>query len=406
MTYGLIPRLNLFDPYDVLLQPPKMPNTCFQFTVAYETNVGDACSFQAEDDFFDECDEEWRKRADILQLYQDFQDPCAAFRGVNVDNDFDDIMQFCDMLSDTGSQALYKPDADLDVHNILLSARYHFALGLSAELHLPVIKMKLDNICWKPLDRELVQESFDSVLDPIRALERAGNRQLLHGWERSGVGDLSALISWRRYFPQAKPVLKNVYLSLRGGLVFPTGEESNQNILLGLPFGHDAGVGILADGLLEVWLGSFLRLGFNSRFTHFVGDERERRIQTDRIQTDLIFLQKADSYFEPGFLQHYTLWAQGANLLPGLSARIAYQYTRQEDTEVYLDTWDFDPIVADNAESVQEWKTHNLVVDMTYDWYRPCSNMHPSFQFFFKHGFNGERAILLDTVGFGVSLSF
>ena len=70
------PPLNLFNPYDVLLIPRLWPYTNWQINIADEVATH-ARSFQADDD--DLCDS-WRKRKDILQLWQDEQDALAAVK--------------------------------------------------------------------------------------------------------------------------------------------------------------------------------------------------------------------------------------------------------------------------------------------------------------------------------------
>lgn len=379
---------NLFQPYDILLRPRMPRNSCWHLSVAYEGSF-DECSFQAEEN---EYEEEFRKCRKILQLFQDEQDAIAALKGADFDRSRGELATLLNRHDDTGAHGLFVPEADLDIHNIMVSGYYFISPTTNLEAHLPIIAMDLEKVRWREKNSENLFEDL-RIDDFISQLERVGAIDL-GPWDRSGVGDLAVLLSWRRAFSQGKPFLRSVTTGIRGGFILPTGKDADEDRLLALPFGHGAGFGLLANGFIEARVLPKIRFGIDLEFTHLIGDSRPRRIKTDEAQTDLLFLTKINTYREPGFKQHYTLYGQYIDILPCVSARLAYQFTRQEDSRIFLGSDRFDSRLANSAESLFEWTTHSIVTDLSYE---PLTGCWPSLSLLVKHGFNGQRAILIDS---------
>lgn len=391
------PHLNLFNPYDWLITPPDRPCGSWQVEVAYE-GAFDQHSFQADEDSKG-ISHSFRKRADVLQLYQDQQDFLAALKGPGYENALAQLSQQFNIDDDNGTQGLFIPCGTFDFNNLMISAYHYLPSGFIVQLHLPILSYRLKNVRWKPSPLN-TNTSFDSqilVHEFIAAVGRAGNINL-YDWSRAGIGDLAALVRWAKFFPQARPLLQNVYLSFRTGLTIPTGKHTDPNLLLGLPLGNDANVGILLAGVLEMFFCNYYSFGIDAEFIHLFGDTRNRRIKTDPAQTDLLFLNETCVYFEPGFTQHFSLWAKGYFGRTGAYAMAAYQYIKQQDSKLYLTDDSFDAVIVNTAENVQSWTAHNAIFSINWDLYKNDCSYHPLFSLLFKWGFNGSRAIVLDTV--------
>lgn len=403
---GSIPHTNLFTPYDILMTPPINPCACWQVYGAYE-GVVRQCGFQTDEDHFGNthC---FRKCVGTLQLFQDEQDLLAALKGDEFTTELAQLAQKFNIDDDNGLEGLFIPCGKFDVNNIMLSARWLLNHGFSITAHMQVLSMHLKNVSWQPSPNNS-NTGFDANVtnDFIAAVEQAGHI-CLHDWERHGIGDLAALVWWKKAFPQARPFLKNVNLGARLGLLLPTGEDTDQNVMLGLPFGSDAGAGILFAGTLEVDLFRCFTFGVDAEITYFFGKTDNRRIKTDLAQTDLVFLNRACVRTEPGFLQHFTLYGRFDHLFKGISAQAAYQYTKQQDSRIFLGTNHFDVGIARRAESLESWTTHSALFSIDFDI---CNSRHepgwnPYVEIFYKHGFNGTRAVLFDTIGCLVAVDF
>lgn len=300
---------------------------------------------------------------------------------------------------DNGTEGLLIPCGKFDVQNWMLSARYYLPHGFFFSMHLPIISMKLKNVSWRPAPNNTITTFDSEVTDNfVAAIEQVSGMNL-YGWDRTGVGDVSAILWWQKHFPQARPILRDVRLMARGGVLFPTGDKIDSNIMLGLPFGYDASLGIIFGGNMELTWYSYLLFGVDVELLYLFGKTRERRIKTDEAQTDLLLLQKAYSHVEPGFTQHYTLYGRFQNFYRGLSIGLAYQYTKQQETFIALGTDHFSMLIANTAESLQDWTAHNIVASLNYNFYDDCNDRccKPWVSLLYKHGFNGSRAIIGDT---------
>ena len=392
LLYAGTPPTNLFNPYDVLLVPHEWPGTCWQFTVAVE-EAYKIRAFLADDD--QRCNT-WRKCANVLQLWQDEQDALAAVKGDDFTTQLGEFAQLFNIDDDNGREGLFVPTGKMHIQNFMFSARYALGSNGTFGIHLPVYRMELNHVRW----------GTDSTPELITALENIGNINL-GSWKRTGVGDLAGIFYWYGDYPQAKAYLRNVRLSIRAGLTFPTGKRKDEDKLLAIPFGYDGSVGALGGAGIELWFCNSLHGGIDAEFLQVFGKMRNRRIKTDPAQTDLLFLTKVQTFKEPGFLQHYTLYAESAYLWRGLSGKLAYQYTKQHDDKLSLCSDHFDPIIANSAESLWEWSTHSFIVNLTYDFYTGQKTVFKPFvSLFYKHGFNGKRALLADTITVAFSLSF
>ncbi len=399
-----LPHFNLFNAYDVLLFPTPRPYAKQQLTFAYERWIKGYGFTDDEDE--EELDIE-KRRVNPLQLWQCQQDALAAFKGCDFDTLVGQESQFVNIDDDNGSHGRFIPCGDFDINNIMAMWRYYVCSNISVGFFLPYIDMKLKNVCW----RELKDDTFyETIIDPeilIRLQETTG--LYLGPWHRHGFGDLAFEFQWWNYYPQARPILNAVYASFRGGLTIPTGKKADPDIILGVPFGFDGNVGVIFAGTFELTFINHAQFGVDLEFHKVFGNTRCRRIKVDPAQTDFMFPAKTSVFEEFGIIQHYTVWLNWRNLYENLSARFAYQFTSQDNNELYLCTDHFAVTTANSAISLREWSTHHFVFSLSYEFWYGCENEHylsPSLMVFAKKSLNGRNAIVGDTVGATLSIAF
>jgi hypothetical protein len=394
----------LFDAYDVLLFPTPRPYKCHQLTFAYEKWIKGHGFTDDEDE--QELDIE-KRRVNSLQLFQCEQDALAAFKGCNFNTLLGQESQFCNIDDDNGSHGRFVPSGEFDINNLMAMYRYYVCPNVTIGLFMPFIDMKLKNVCW----REIKDDTFyETIIDPTILCRLQQTTGLFLGpWHRKGVGDLTFEFQWWNYYPQARPLLNAVYASFRGGVIIPTGKRANPDIILGVPFGNDGAVGVLIAGTFELTFINNAQFGIDLQFQKNFGNTHCRRIKTDPAQTDLLFPVKTRVYEEFGVIQHYTIWLNWRNLYENLSARFAYQFTDQDNNELYLCTDHFAVTTANTAHSLREWSTHHFVFSLTYDFWYGQETEHlvsPSFTVFAKKGLNGRNASVGDTAGVMLCLTF
>ncbi len=406
---GSVPN-NLFNPYDILLYKPFSAEERFEFGVVYE---GAFRSFGFQTDPDDRIVEDttgdanlFRRPVTPMQLWHDSQNFCAALSGASPDSAF---ASHASLLNIKGQRVECNLNIGAQVSipvNLMLSARFALPYNLIFAFYVPVLKIGVKNIQWSHKRKDTT--SFTSRLDEdfLNTTETLSNKNFRQGWERFGLGDCSAVVWWSRYYRQYKPLLKGVTVHVRGGTVFPTGSKAHEDIVFDIPFGHGQGFGVLFGGTLELSLGHYCKFGIDGEFSHFLGSSGKRRLQTNRLQTNLLLFQSGHAHVDPGLLQHYTLYlTMGA--WNGLSTTISYQHSRQHETMITPSSPHFDAKLINDDETIQNWTTHSIVWFLNYDppGWEDCAYL-PRLSAFVKNGFNGKRALLFDTAGVQVALGY
>ncbi len=392
---------NFFNPYDIhVVSQGIEPGYCSRINIANENSL-EFYGFQPDDE--DMC-QDWRKRCNPLQLWQDSQDALAAVKGNDTLSCNGQFAQIFNIDDDNGTHGHLIPHGNLELRSLLFSYQWALQEHFNVGFFLPLYWGKLSNVSWTEKNNHTTLED-DLVPRIIAALEKLGNMNL-YGWTRSGFGDATVLFSWLQDFPQAKSILRNVRTGLRGGLNFPTGKKEDINQLLAIPFGWDGGAGIIFDGYLELTLDWRMRLGLDVELMHLFGNTRTRRIKTDLAQTDLLFMTTACSYKDPGFTQHFTIFGEYIpHLVDGLTLRASYEFMRHNEDKLFLNTNAYDVLIANSAESLQDWTTHTAIFQILYEPQGAYKAL-PNISFFYKHGFNGKRALLANTIGFTLGLQY
>jgi hypothetical protein len=400
-------RTNFFQPYDILLVPRIPVFSRWDLSATYEGAVS-IHGMQAEEDNHDAT---FSKKVNVLQLWQTTQDALAALKGTCTTNEASLLAELFNVNDDNSVQGLFCFNGKLHAQNILFSARYHFHHNINLGLYIPFARLTLSDVAlceYSPLGSGVTEEQVVAHNNLINQIAQLG-RLNFNGWERTGIGDVALIAWWRQHYLQDKPWLRDVHISLRGGMTFPSGKKQDDDILIGVPFGYDAGVGILFGATLEVWFNHNIHFGVDTQFLAHFGTTKSRRIKTDITQTDLMFLTQLKTFKNPGVDQHYTLFGEIAPFARSFSARLAYQFTKHSEDKIYFCSDCFSPTVVNSAESLLDWTTHSIILQLSYDsasHIDPCNHWNPFVSAFAKIGINGSRALVADTLGLTFNLSF
>ena len=297
-----------------------------------------------------------------------------------------------------GNQGLFCFDGRLRAHNILFAARYHFPHNITLGLYLPLIQLKLVDITIR--EQSPLGQNPANIINQISQFGHLN----FNSWERTGIGDATLLAWWQQHYLQDKVWLRDVHIGLRGGLTLPSGVKQNDDILLGIPFGFDASIGLLFGGTLELWFNHNFHVGIDAEFLAHFGTTKFRRIKTAPAQTDFMFLTKLETFKNPGFNQHFTLFAEFAPLFRNFSTRIAYQFTKHSEDKIFFCSNCFSSVIVNDAESLRDWTTHNIILQAFYDF--GILDKKASISGFVKVGINGSRALLANTVGATFNINF
>ncbi len=395
--------INFFRPWDINLRPPEWCGAPLQVTGFYEGGIK-SWGYNAHNN-----------AVNVLQIFDATQDSLAMLQGFPPDSI--ESQFFNNVLlnpQDDGIRGHFKVTGDFSLlANAVLCARYHFCHNIMVGFFVPVLSMQLRNVQFTDLTKdltledEIVRENLtQNFVQTIKLFDPELN---LTGWRKTGFGDCVLLAEWLRFFEQDKEYLKNVALNVRGGVSFPTGFKTDVNDIFFIPSGFDGSWGLIfGAGLILNWI-DYVRAGVDFEFLTLFGNTRVRRIKVSPGQTDLLFLAKARAHTEDGFTQRYNIFGELFRFYRGLSASVIYQYWKHSEDRLALFTNDFSTQIANTAHNLQEWTIHQFIFKIDYDFQEDIDQMSwfkPQLQLFYKLPFNGSRAVVAQTVGFGITLNF
>jgi len=393
-SFGQIPHTNIFAPNDLWLCKPYLTPSTVGFEAAYEQTISGRAYQYAEDELGNSnC---FRKRGDLLQLFGDWQDLLAALKGDAFATERTQLAQRYNLIDDDGTFGLFIPHGEIDIRQALFSARWRLNSSFSLMASIPLISYRLHNVWWSKAPGNHA-DSFDSQLtnDFVRDVAAVGNANFFD-MTQSGFGDLPLQVRWARSFPQAREILKNVSLDARLGILLPTGKKEDPYALFAPGLGYGGGLGIPGSMELRLQFGRYFHAGVDVDLLYCFGDIQERKVRTDRAQTDLTLITRKSVYKDPGMRQKFTLFLEGAHMMRGLVWRVGYQYQKQNESRLYVNAFDTDAVIVNGSESLQLWTDHSALGMLAYDFVGCRTSMRIGVTA--KWGFNGQRALAFDTI--------
>lgn len=394
--------INLFRGYDINLLPPEWCGSHGQATgwgeFAYKTRAFNPLGHEVN----------------VMQLWTEKQDALAMLRGFPSDSPITQFLQnVIDNPQDDGQRGNFLVKGSLDARAYGMFIRGYLPHNFIVGLYLPWYDMRLHNIKFQDCTQDLTQEDMivkEELTDQLFARVNEFDPTLnLHGWHRVGFGDLIFMSEWARNFKQQKPTLKNVLLTARAGLNMPTGVKKNEDDILSIPFGFDGSWALIfGGGIILDWYDRIYGW-IDVEFDYIFGNTRLRRIKVQQQQTDFLLLAKVMTHKDFGFTQRYNLMLTVDPIIKGLSADVIYQFFKHNEDKLSVCTNQFSDQIANTAESLQEWTMHQMIFKLNYDFKHIVpekSWLKPYVSLFAKWPFNGERALMCNTLGFIVTLNF
>jgi hypothetical protein len=397
-SFGQIYGMYLMRPYEQMLRPEMRPDYCFQMSLLGEHGFNTLG-----------LDEDGNK-VNVLRIWNQDQNALKMLEGFDPASPIGQ-RRILIGANDDGVRGHFDVHGDLDYQfGCAFSGRLGFCHGLSVSAYLPYYRIKLTNVSWheKTLNLTADDARVKSYLtnDFFANVAQLGGLNL-QGWSRAGIGDLTLMAEWIGDFKQKKDLLHNVRLQARLALLVPTGKKGDEDLIFALPFGNDGAFGLLLGGGLTLTIACYLRLGVDVELTHLFSTTRTRRIKTQRDQTELLLLQKADVLRDYGLLQRFNVYAELYRILGGLSCKVGYQFFRHNDDTFTVCSSQFSTAIANTAKSLEEWTLHNMFFIMSYDGeHDECKKVHPYVSAYVKIPFNGQFMSSFKTVGLMISLDF
>lgn len=252
-------------------------------------------------------------------------------------------------------------------------------------------------------------------------------------WSKTGFGDLDLFVSWNNEWDH-KLLIRNIDLSLRVGVLCPTGIKRDIDYPTSVPFTNNGHWGAYFDTVLDLELRQDLRFGVMLGFMDLFKKTDNRRIPV--YKEPVIFSPlKADVQINPGFTFKVSPYLEFANLRDGLHVQGRYTYLKhsadswrdmreEEPVKSYLDQTvaslkhlvDYPNYVSDekieenkeHKEYLSRWTSHYLTLEVIYDSREAFNNwwLHPAFYFIYDYPASGGGIAKTHQFTVGVELHF
>lgn len=410
-VYGM----NVVRPYQILLRPPQKKKSWMQFYAVSQFGFASRAFASDEEHAKPKSfnDPQFVSVGDVnpLQIYQCNQDALTMFDGFPPCSPIGQMRIRLDA-QDDGTRGHFVPCGTFYMDNAThMGLRFFLKHHLSLALYQPYYKMRLTDVSWRGCSQNISMqdERVDSYVSSNLAQRACAFGDLdISGWSRAGFGDTTLSLEWIRDYPQQKPMLHNVTINGRLGGVFPSGLKNDENSVLAFSFGNDGAYGLIFALGLDLFLGNYIKAGLDVQLMHQFGNARCRRIKTALAQTDLLLLAKTNTYKDFGLTQQFSFYGQLYNMY-GASCEVAYQFYKHGENTLYVTNNEYSTRLANSAESLRSYTTHDVFVLLNYDFAAHMSKQSyvtPYISAFVDIPFNGRRAVVAKTAGFIIALNF
>ncbi|MFC1894857.1 hypothetical protein ACFLYH_02815 [Candidatus Dependentiae bacterium] len=308
-----------------------------------------------------------------------------------------------------------KFDGKFELNEVNIDLRQNLVSGFFLEGHLPVRDVSLKNISYNDMSPEtgiynknMAQwRQFKNQLDVI--LQNYGLNSATKKYSQTGLGDLSILVGWQGIKENKEDdTTRFLGLTLKGGILFPTGNKDKTDYVFSLPTGYNGhwGIPLAVEG--EIGFLGWLTLSAHASAVFFFDDDNKtRRMKTFTKQQGYIKLLDGQAEEEKGTLWHIGADIKFDHLAKGLSFLVGYSYNRQEEDELDpKDTTHFIKSVVNSDPLLEAWYMHVLHFMLDYDFsvHMQDSKWAPRINVFYNYPFDGKRAFKTDTIGGGLGV--
>jgi len=399
MAHSSLFAMNLLRPWDTLIRPPLDQSRSLQVALFGEYGFA-AHGYNSSGD-----------KVNPLAIWNCSESTLAMIKGFLPTSPQGQLASRLSTVD--GTRGHVELRGDMMQASWAATARAYFAKDWSFLVSLPFHHMSLKHvsICDKTLSVTEGDEDVKELLTNNLAQNvcTLGDGLSLGSWERTGLGDTALLVEWIHDFEQGKEFLKNVRVNWRFGGTIPSGKAADIDKLMALPFGLDGAASIIAGFGLELLYGKNFKLGGDVELQQPFGNTRGRRIMTDPSQTSLLLLEKVCAYKDFSMNQRFNLFVQFYEFLGGLSCKVGYQYFKQGDAYLTLDTLAYADVTSNRSKNLFDWTLHQAVVVVDYNIGKHLEEdayCIPRVSLFSRIPVNGKRSIASPTLGAMFSLDF
>ena len=352
--------------------------------------------------------------ADLLNLYGPhcFQKLGEGVSGKDPNNPLDLILINLALQPSRGCFGRMIYDGTFKVTEANFMFTQNFTHGFFGQIQVPVRTMELCDLCRcdiSPSDLPCPNRDniwWQAFLENFDAILRRYCVQI-NCFKHTNAGDAAFLLGWTTNYEETE-VLDFIDITLKSGLLTPTGRERDIRNPFDIPSGYDGHYAIplfldTAFGLYE-----WLNLGFHVNALVFFKTTKTIPMKTSLAQNGFVKLARGRAEIDRGTLWNIGSYLKADHFAHGLSLLVAYSFAQQDQTKLTPCETLFDATIVNNDETLSGFKMHVLNFILEYDFAREDSRWGPRVGFFYNLQVGGKRVFKTNMAGglFGLDVSW
>lgn len=296
-----------------------------------------------------------------------------------------------------------------NISQIDITLTQNFKRGFFATMHLPIRHLEISCIQYTDLSpdgpqipnkKNPVWQSFLTQFDTI--MEVAGLN--IGAFKKNGVGDLSCMLGWTNNY-ETTEFMDFVDITIKTGILFPSGDKKDPDKVFGLPMGYDGHVGLPLSLDVAFGLYEWLTIGGHLEGLFLFNHTKDLRIKTAAQQSGFIKLAKTEANVRPGAIGKLGTFVKADHVIGGLSLLIGYSFSVKANDKIDpCSTGDFNAFIAENDQMFQQWKIHTIHGAAEYDFTREEARFGPRVGLFYNWDVGGKRTFKTNTAGVTIGL--
>jgi hypothetical protein len=273
----------------------------------------------------------------------------------------------------------------------------NFINGFFGEIYLPTRMLQIRHIAFDDLSNihnagpEIDFIEWRKFIANLQQnLAKVGlcyNRKFKH----TGIGDLSILGGWTINYQETKH-LDFIDATIKLGVLFPTGRQTNINNLFDLPQGYNGHYAIPLTLDMSAGLFDWLTFGVHGGALFFLDKTKKIRMKTDIEQNGFIKLTSGSARIDKGTLWTLGCFLKADHVSGGLSFLVAYRFDKENKTTLNpCDLKTFNPKIVNCDRMLNGWQMHTINVNVEYDFATLETPCMPRIGFFFDIPVGGKQ---------------
>ncbi|MFH1832089.1 MAG: hypothetical protein ABH827_04800 [bacterium] len=234
----------------------------------------------------------------------------------------------------------------LKVDDIALTVKQTIFSGFYIQAYLPVRRIKIDQVTATNLGAPtiaggIVMADFLTTADGLPEILRENGYASFTTFKESvfkktETPEFLLSVGWQGQGDQEFGIVDKVRGFMQAGIIVPTGEKKNEDLLFAIPIGYNKFWGVNCQLGAEVAFWKFVVLGASAGTTMFFSEVRDIRMKTNSAQTGWFMLGKGMSKVDQGSMWDLTGYVKADHVVADLSFIAGYSFNRQEDTQLHV----------------------------------------------------------------------